>query len=65
MLDEINRDAVAMVRGYYLAVKALKLYDAWDAMPADRGGNDGPKGKACAAFIKAKDEALAAVEGTK
>jgi len=42
---------------------ALELYDIYEAMPADRGGKNGPKGKAYAAFIKAKDEATAKAEG--
>lgn len=39
--------------------EALELYDAWLALPQDRGGRDGPKGKALDAFICAKNAALA------
>jgi hypothetical protein len=44
-------------------VTALKLYDAWTALPADRGGSHGTKGRAHAAFIAAKDAALAKAKG--
>jgi len=40
------------------AMHALHLFDVWNAMPADRGGNAGRKGRAYAAFIAAKDAAL-------
>lgn len=40
------------------AIEALRLYEAWEAIPADRGGKNGPKGRAYAAFLAAKDEAL-------
>lgn len=42
---------------------ALELYDKWDKMPADRGGKDGPNGKAYAAFVSAKDAAIAKARG--
>lgn len=41
------------------AIEALRLHVAFEAVPADRGGPNGPKGRAWAAFIKARDEALA------
>jgi hypothetical protein len=44
-------------------LEALKLYDAWLALPQDRGGKDGPKGRALDAFIKAKDAAIAKATG--
>lgn len=40
-------------------LEALRLYDVWQATPTDRGGKDGTKGRAFAAFIAAKDAALA------
>lgn len=40
------------------ALDALKLHVEYEALPADRGGKDEPKGKAWAAFIKARDAAL-------
>ncbi|WP_277019023.1 MULTISPECIES: hypothetical protein [Paracoccus] len=38
--------------------EALELHVAYEATPPDRGGKNGPKGKAWAAFIKARDRAL-------
>jgi len=43
-------------------LEALKLHVAYEAVPTDRGGRDGPKGKAWAAFIAARDAALAKAE---
>lgn len=40
------------------AVEALRLYEAFKAMAADRGDKNGPKGRAYAAFVAAKDAAL-------
>lgn len=37
----------------------LKLHVAYEAVPRDRGGRDGPKGRAWAKFIAARDAALA------
>lgn len=42
------------------AVEALRLYDIYDRMPSDRGGKNGPRGRAYQAFVAAKDEALTA-----
>lgn len=39
------------------ALEALRLYDVWESIPTDRGGKDGPKGRAFEAFLKAKEEA--------
>lgn len=41
-----------------LAIKALRLYEAYESLPTDRGGKNGPKGKAWQAFLDAKKEAL-------
>jgi hypothetical protein len=40
------------------ALEALKLFQAYEAMSVDRGGKDGPKGRAYSAFVAAKDVAL-------
>lgn len=40
------------------ALKALRLHVEYEALPQDRGGNNGPKGKAWAAFVAARDAAL-------
>lgn len=40
------------------AIEALKLHVAYEAIRPDRGGHNGPKGKAWAAFIAARDAAL-------
>lgn len=40
------------------ALEALKLFETYEAMSADRGGKDGPKGRAYSAFVVAKDAAL-------
>lgn len=41
-----------------LAIKALHLYNEYERLPTDRGGKDGPKGKAWQAFLDAKERAL-------
>lgn len=38
---------------------ALLLHRTYEAMPTDRGGPNGPKGKAYTAFVAARDAALA------
>ena len=43
-------------------LEAIKLHVAYEALPQDRGGKNGPKGKAWAAFIAARDAVLATVE---
>lgn len=43
------------------AEKALRLYDEYDRMPADRGGKDGPRGKAYQRFVEAKIAAQAGI----
>lgn len=43
-------------------LNALRLNVAYEAVPADRGGSSGPKGKAWAAFIAARDAAIAKAE---
>lgn len=45
------------------AVEALRLYDEYAEMKVDRGGKNGPRGRAFAAFIAVKNEALASIEG--
>lgn len=40
------------------AVEALRLHIVYEALPSDRGGKNGPKGKAWAAFIAARDKVL-------
>ena len=44
--------------------KALALHVAYEAVPSDRGGHDGPKGKAWTSFITARDAALNAERGS-
>ena len=44
-------------------LEALKLYDAYRALPTDRGGASGAKHQAYAAFIAAKDAAIAKAKG--
>lgn len=44
-------------------LEALRLYEVYDAMPSDRGGRNGPRGKAYQAFVDAKNAALAKAEG--
>lgn len=43
---------------YKDAVNALRLHCVYQELPADRGGNDGPKGKAWAAFESARNTVL-------
>lgn len=40
------------------ALEALRLYDIYDKMPSDRGGKNGPRGRAYQAFVDAKEAAL-------
>lgn len=40
-------------------VEVLMLHAAYESTPSDRGGKNGPKGEAYAAFISARDAALA------
>ena len=57
-LDE-QADEIERLRGIEkAALKALRLHVKYEATPTDRGGKSGPKGKAWAAFIKARDAAL-------
>lgn len=42
---------------------ALRLHVAYEAMPRDRGGKNGPRGKAWAAFVSARDAAIARATG--
>jgi hypothetical protein len=44
-------------------LEALKLYDAYRALPTDRGGASGAKHQAYAAFIAAKDAAIIKAKG--
>lgn len=46
------------------ALAALRLHVIYEALPADRGGRNGRKGKAWAAFIEARDAALAKAADT-
>ena len=39
--------------------ETLELYNTWDELAADRGGKNGPKGKAFQRFVDAKAAALA------
>lgn len=43
--------------------EALRLHVAYEALPADRGGDQGPKGQAWRRFIEARDAALEAADG--
>lgn len=43
-------------------LEALRLHAAYEALPTDRGGKHGPKGKAHAAWIAARDAALSKTE---
>jgi hypothetical protein len=43
--------------------QTLRLHVAYEAIPADRGGKNGPKGRAWAAFIAARDAALGGQHG--
>jgi hypothetical protein len=43
-------------------LETVKLHVAYEALPQDRGGRNGPKGKAWAAFIAARDAVLATAE---
>ena len=45
-------------------VGALELYDAYVAVPQDRGGPAGAKGSALTAFINAKNLALSKAKGS-
>ncbi len=42
------------------ALEALRLHVAYEALPRDRGGKTGPKGRAWTAFINSRDAALKA-----
>ena len=52
---EANARLIAAAPDMY---EALRMYDVWLALPQDRGGPNGTKGKALDAFIRAKDAAL-------
>lgn len=63
-----QRDRVTEADAHLIAaapdlLAALKLQIAHEAMPADRGGKDGPKGRAWQNFIEARDAAIAKAEG--
>jgi len=45
------------------AINALKLHVIYEALPTDRGGKDGRKGRAWAKFIAARDAAIAKATG--
>lgn len=47
------------------ALAALKAYNEYAAIPQDRGGKSGPKGKAWANFIALKDAVIAKAETVK
>lgn len=40
------------------ALHALRLHRKWEDLPTDRGGKDGAKGRAWAAFVDARDRVL-------
>lgn len=44
-------------------LEALELHVAYEAVPTDRGGSQGPKGKAWAAFVEARDAAIKKAKG--
>lgn len=44
-------------------LQALRLHVEFEAIPQDRGGKNGPKGRAWTAFIAARDTAIAKAEG--
>lgn len=43
-----------------VALEALRLHKVWEDLPQDRGGANGPKGRALQAFLVARDSALSA-----
>lgn len=57
-IDRLEAQAPALAD----AMEALRLYDIYDRMPSDRGGKDGPRGRAYQAFVAAKDAALSGAE---
>ncbi|USN15183.1 hypothetical protein KIKIMORA_00360 [Brevundimonas phage vB_BpoS-Kikimora] len=59
-IEPLLRDAGARDE-HSLAIKALRLFEVYDALPADRGGANGAKGQARKAWLDAKDAALRAV----
>jgi len=54
-----DMDEARLIAAAPRLLAALRLYDHWAAMPQDRGGKNGPKGRAHAAFLAAKDAAIA------
>lgn len=62
LYDEWRANADLIVAAPDL-LAALLLHVAYESTPADRGGNDGPKGKAWTAFIEARDKAIAKAKG--
>lgn len=59
---ELEDLAPSLAAALLVAKKALRAYDAYEAVPADRGGKTGPKGKAWQAFLDAKAAALSEIE---
>jgi hypothetical protein len=45
--------------------EALRLHKVYEALPTDRGGSDGPKGRARAAWIAARNAALSKAGGAR
>lgn len=44
---------------------ALQLHIEYEAIPSDRGGANGPKGRAWKEFVDARDKAIAKAMGTE
>jgi len=44
-------------------LEALQLHVAYEAIPTDRGGSQGPKGKAWTAYVEARDAAIKKAKG--
>lgn len=44
------------------AIACLKAHVEYEAMPRDRGGKHGPRGRAWTAFVKSRDATIAKAE---
>ena len=58
--DKANAELIVRACNAFDAmIEALELHVAYEKIPADRGGTNGTKGRAWAAFIAARDAAIA------
>lgn len=58
--QQANARLIAAAPDFYNAAMLRRVYEA---LPADRGGVNGPKGKARTAWLEAEEAAIAKAEG--